>query len=308
MDKVLILGVNGFTGRYFQRYIAAYGLLDKFVFIGVDKTAHKPAFREYRQLDLLRSKEYKELLIEEKPDYIINFAGVFKVANPEEMEEINAGIARNTFEIILSRKLKVKNILLIGSAAEYGANRNLPLREGAEFVPISRYGLSKVSQTQYAHSYCTNDNINVNIARTFNVIGRDISPLLSIGSFVKQLKSAKNGDTIFVGNLNTKRDFLNAEDMVCAYWKILIQGRRGEDYNVCSGKSYLIKDILDFLIKKSEKKVNIEVKQEFVRKNDILDSYGDNSKLKRDTDWKEEKDIFATLSDIFEDKQYIDEK
>jgi len=307
MDKVLILGVNGFTGRYFQRYIASCDLLNKFVFVGVDRTNQMPALREYRQVDLLRFKEYEELLIEEKPNYIINFAGVFNAASPEEMERINAGIARDTFEIILSRKLRIKNILLIGSAAEYGANRNLPLKEGVELVPINPYGLSKVLQTAYARFYCAHYNIKVNVARTFNVIGKGISPLLSIGSFVEQLKNAKNGDTIFVGNLNTKRDFLDAGDVVRAYWKILMCGKQGQDYNVCSGRSYRIKDILDFLIKESGKRVNIKVKQEFLRKNDILDSYGDNRKLKRDTGWKEEKDIFVTLLGIFENENCIDD-
>lgn len=301
MDKILVLGINGFTGKHFQDFIVKNKLLKEASFVGADQAIEKRIDIDYKKIDLSCYKDFENLILDVAPDYIINFAGIFSSKSFSELEDINAGIARNMFEIILRNRLAVKNILLIGSAAEYGLNSNFPISEEAQLNPVSPYGVSKVIQTVYANYYYANFGANLNIARTFNVAGRYLSPLLSVSSFVEQIRKARNGDKILVGNLNTKRDFLDIADVVNAYWKILMNGKRGQVYNVCSGKSLYMKDALDFLIKKSGKKISIEVKKEYLRKNDLLDSYGDNSKLKLDTGWKEEKDIFFSLSAMLEE-------
>jgi len=301
MDKILVLGINGFTGKHFQDFIVKNKLLKGASFVGADKAIEKRIGICYKKIDLSCYKDLEKLILGVAPDYIINFAGIFNSKSFSELENINAGISRNIFEVILRNRLTVKNTLLIGSAAEYGLNSNLPIAEEEKLNPVSPYGVSKVIQTVYANYYLANFGANVNIARTFNVVGRYLSELLSVSSFVEQIRKARNGDKILVGNLNTKRDFLDIADVVNAYWKILMNGKQGQVYNVCRGKSLCIKDILDFLIKRSGKKISIEVKKEYLRKNDILDSYGDNSRLKLDTDWKEEKDIFASLSAMLEE-------
>lgn len=301
MDKILVLGINGFTGKHFQDFIVKAKLLKKASFVGADKTIEKRIGIEYKKIDLSCYKDFENLIVRVAPDYIINFAGIFNSENFSELENINAGISRNIFEVILRNRLRVRNILLIGSAAEYGLNNNLPITEEARLNPISPYGVSKAIQTVYANYYYANFGANVNIARTFNVAGRYLSPILSVGSFVEQIRKARNGDKILVGNMDTKRDFLDIADVVNAYWKILMKGHQGQVYNVCSGKSLYMKDILDFLVKISGKKISVKVKKEYVRKNDILDSYGDNSKLKYDTGWKKKNDIFASLSEMLEE-------
>ncbi len=301
MDKILVLGINGFTGKHFQDFIVKNKLLKEVSFVGADQTIEKRIDIDYKKIDLSCYKDFENLILDAAPDYIINFAGIFNSKSFSELEDINAGIARNMFEIILRNRFAVKNILLIGSAAEYGLNSNLPIAEEARLNPVSPYGVSKVIQTVYANYYYANFGANVNIARTFNVVGKYLSPLLSVSSFVEQIRKARNGDKILVGNLNTKRDFLDIADVVNAYWKILMDGKQGQVYNVCSEKSLCMKDILDFLVKRSGKKIGVEVKKEYVRKNDILDSYGDNSKIKQDTGWREKKDIFATLSAMLEE-------
>ena len=102
---------------------------------------------------------------------------------------------------------------------------------------------------------------------------------------MRQIKTARDGDEILVGNLDTKRDFLDIEDVVDAYWRILFRGKNGAIYNVCSGESVYINQILRFLVEKSKKSLQIRVASERVSNNDIGDSYGDNSRLKRDTGW-----------------------
>lgn len=295
MDKILILGINGFTGRHFQKYIVKNNLLNTFSFFGVDLSIERLTGINYARINLLDYKKFEKLVLKIKPDYIINLSGVFNHSKFQIMEESNAGISRNVLEIIVKNKLLVKKILLIGSAAEYGRASALPIRESTPLRPMSFYGLSKATQGAYCDYYVRNFNINASIARTFNIIGEGISDSLCVGSFAKQIKKAANKDVIYVGNLKTKRDFLNIEDVVDAYWKILINGKKGETYNVCSGRSYCIKDILKYLINESGKKIKVEVRDDLVRENDVLDSFGDNRKLRKDTGWKEKNSVFSAI-------------
>ena len=126
-----------------------------------------------------------------------------------------------------------------------------------------------------------------------------MSPALSIGHFIQQIQDAADGDNISVGNIKTKRDFLDIEDVISAYWQILIDGKSGEIYNVCRGESTFIKEILGYLIQLSNKSLNISVKKELIKKFDILDSFGDNSKLLHDTHWMPSIDINESLEKLY---------
>lgn len=297
MRKVLILGINGFTGKHFQEYIIANRLRDAFSFVGVDKTIDRPCFIKCKKMDLLSFNNLEKLILDESPDYILNLIGTFNTREPHIID-INAGISRNIFEILIKHKRTVEKILLIGSAAEYGLYNRLPIKENTPLNPITIHGLSKVIQTTYANFYFRNYNLHMNIARTFNVIGRSISPLLSLGSFVSQIRKIKNTGIVYVGNLNSGRDFLDIKDVLSAYWKILLKGKSGEVYNVCSGSSHSIKDILKFLIARSHKKIRIVTRKDYVRKPDLLDSFGDNIKLRKDVGWRQENDIWSALSEM----------
>lgn len=298
MNKVLILGINGFSGKHFQYYIKNHHLTKSYEFIGVDKQIEPIIDIKYIKKDLSIYDNLENILKEKIPDYIINLVGIFYSDDFKQILDINANISYNILEIVLKEKLKVKNILLIGSAAEYGIPKSLPLTEEFFLQPVNSYGLSKVIQTKYMKYFSQNSSIPVNMARTFNVIGKNISTSLCIGNFVQQINQAKNNDTIYVGNLDTKRDFLDIADAIHSYWLILTKVKKGEIYNVCQGESIAIKDILNTLIKKSGKKINIKVKEEFLKKRDILDIFGDNSKLKHDTGWNSHIDIISSLNKL----------
>ncbi|MCX5782775.1 MAG: NAD-dependent epimerase/dehydratase family protein [Elusimicrobia bacterium] len=281
MKKILILGINGFTGKYLQKYIVKNNLRKKYLFIGVDKKIDKQIAIKYIVRDLLVDQSLEKIIVSVKPDYIVNLAGILKSNDPLKAIEINANLSLRIFETIVKNKLIVKKILIIGSAAEYGKPKYLPVDETHELNPLNCYGLSKVIQTQYANYYHHNFGLNVNIARTFNLIGEGMPDLLVFGSFVKQISNAKDGDKIYVGNLGSKRDFVDVKYAVEVYWKILLNGKAGEIYNVCSGKSIRIRDIVLDLLKKSEKKLKLSIDKSRIYKNDVPNIYGDNSFLKR---------------------------
>jgi GDP-4-dehydro-6-deoxy-D-mannose reductase len=301
MYKILFLGSNSFTGYHFKNFINNNGLHKEFNFVGVDRNDEdnsKSSNIEYLKINALNEDELENVLTRLKPDYIINFIGTFYGDSYEEYININTNITRNIFKLIVKNNLIVKKVLVIGSAAEYGKVCELPVKENSVSDPVSFYGLSKLMQTYVSKYYYNNHGINMNVARTFNIIGKGISNKLSVGNFIDQIGKAKEGDSIKVGNLNAKRDYLFISDVIEAYWEILINGRSGEIYNVCFSKSYSMEDILNTLITSSGKLINTRIDKTLVKSNDISDIFGDNSKLMSHTAWYPKKDI------MLDDKLY----
>jgi GDP-4-dehydro-6-deoxy-D-mannose reductase len=303
MDKVLILGCNGYIGRNFQKYIHTHGLHKRYCFIGIDRTHDNNPLIKITAFDLLDCHRLERFIFQERPDYILNLAGSFTEQDFDSLEKINASLSRNIFEIALKGRLNPKKILLIGSAAEYGHCEQLPLFEDQPLAPSNYYGLSKMMQTHYSSYYFRNHHLNITLARTFNIIGPVMPPSLSIGSFVRQIKNIKDSGTISVGSLNTRRDYLYIDDVVHAYWKLLLHGLPGVIYNVCSGRSIAMKDLLESLIAQSQKKISFNIDTMLIRENDINDSFGSNEKIISEIGWKPSNNIFDKLTEILNGNQ-----
>lgn len=331
MRRILILGVNSFTGHHLKRFIGERGLAGEYTVIGVDRQARDsmlPGGRsrigeigglfgsgsgfiqtyqggscnnniEYIRANLMDRGELERLMVRTAPDYIINLVGTFSSHAFIDYFRVNAELTEMIFEIILERGMKVRNILLVGSAAEYGAAGELPVKEDAELRPVGLYGLSKVMQWEIARYYHRKHGIPVNVARTFNIIGSGISSSLSVGSFIEQIRNAGDWSTIKVGNLEARRDYLHIDDVVEAYWEILMKGNPGETYNVCSEKSVSMEELLHGLIRQSGKSIYVVVDPQRLKGNDIKDIYGSNEKLREHIGWQPKKRVMECL-DLFD--------
>ncbi len=294
MDKILFLGSNSFTGYYFQKFINQKALEKQYKFIGTDISESNNSdfsVSDYIRLNPLDRNALSNVITDLKPDYIINFIGTFSGASYNDYLDVNVNISKNIFDILLENKLNVKKVLLIGSAAEYGIVRDMPINENCSNNPVNYYGLSKLFQTHTARYYYNNYGIKTNVLRTFNIIGKGISKNLSIGNFIDKIEKANDGDSITVGNLFPRRDFLHIEDVIEAYWEVLKGGKSGEIYNVCSGRSIPMQDIFSTFVKMSSKNLSSTVDEKLIKKDEIMDIYGDNSKIKADTNWSPKIDI-----------------
>ena len=280
----MILGSNGFIGKNLVRYILTNDLMNEFSFIlvGRKQTEEKIDGITYRFADLTNYNLLESLLVSTAPNYIINLAGIID-SDLDACIQLNAELPRKILEIIISNKLSIDKVLLIGSAAEYGGNSSVPLTEPDDLRPLSPYGLSKLIQTEYFRYYAP--KIKVNLARTFNIIGPFISNKLSIGSFIEKINQCGDYDFIYTGNLSSKRDYLYVDDVISAFLSILISGRPGEIYNVCSGEAISMHHIVSSLIRVSGKTIEVKIDPGLVREIDIPISYGNNQKIIDHTGW-----------------------
>lgn len=302
MKKVLVFGAAGFIGRYFIDYITRNNLDKHYSFVYTfRKTGDFCDSGAWVHFDYEQGVCVEEFIKQIKPDYILNLIGTYSSSSVADMIKINTQFSMEIMKALKCLDMGNTRLLLIGSAAEYGNNPMLPLMEKEHLSPLSEYGLSKKLQTEAFDFYVANYGINSSIARTFNVIGRFAPACLSIGYFYDQIIRAKEvGGEIKVGNIRSRRDFLDLRDVVDAYWRILLDGKSGEVYNVCSGQSVKMEYVLNQMILESAKSIKVIAEEVSFSKNDVTDSYGDNSKLIKELGWTPTVRIEESLSALFE--------
>jgi len=151
-----------------------------------------------------------------------------------------------------------------------------------------------------AYQYHKSYGIKTIVTRAFNHEGPRRGEVFVTSNFAKQIAEIEKGlkePIIHVGNLDSSRDFTDVRDMVKAYSLAVEKCTPGEVYNICSGKDWKIKEMLDMLLSKS--KVKIEVKQDpsRMRPSDVEILLGDCTKFKEKTGWKTTIPFEQTLED-----------
>jgi GDP-4-dehydro-6-deoxy-D-mannose reductase len=139
--------------------------------------------------------------------------------------------------------------------------------------------------------------------RPFNHIGPRQSPDYVVPNFAKQITEIEKGlkePILTVGNLEAKRDFTDARDMVKAYWLALQKGEAGEVYNICSGKAPSVKELLDKFLAMSKKDIEVRQDSKKLRSSDVPLLIGDSTKFREKTGWKPEIPFERTLQDTLD--------
>jgi len=306
VKRVLITGSGGFVGRILVDATADRG----FEVWGADR-APSESFSGERQLsvDLTNETAVGKLLDQAQPDAIVHLAGQASVHR--SFEEPIETILNNTLPILyILDRLRAGpgtcRLLTVGSADEYGPVASpdlLPLREEGPVEPNNPYALAKSIQNQYCGGYATLYGLDVVMTRSFNHTGagqRDTFVLPSFARQVAEIKLGRREPVIRVGNLDVKREFLDVRDVCDAYLALLERGRRGETYNVCSGISYGLRDMLERLCAIAGVEVTIEVDPERLRPVDTPELRGDPAKIESDTEWRAKTPIEDTLRSLVE--------
>ncbi|MFX0071614.1 MAG: GDP-mannose 4,6-dehydratase [Candidatus Hermodarchaeota archaeon] len=271
----------GFIGKAFIDYhLAQENVVEDIFTVDIISVKNKNHF----QCDATVFEKLNKIIQEVKPDEIYNFSGSF--SNIFEKDYLNNVIVtKNIFDsIVLNENYNCK-ILINGSAAEYGFLKdiNMPIKENHPLNPISSYGLTKIYQTYLAITYFLRNDVQVYIARPFNIIGYGISTNLFIGRLLEGIKNnIKNKDKIVVGNLNNERDYLDIEDLIRAYDKIMNYGSPGEIYNIGSGISIKMQNLFDMFLKLfGIATTEVEINKNFTSKYDVPKIIADISKLSK---------------------------
>lgn len=227
---------------------------------------------------------------------------VFYLAHDRQLSsQQNLESTRSFFEVLLEVKPDLR-VVLPGSAAEYGviSPSNLPVTEDTECFPVTEYGIFKKKQNQLVMEYSAH-GLNLVTGRIFNTIGTDAPRHTLIGSFFSKIKTALSSaeKEIHVGNLDLKRDFIDIEDVCHALILLADYGKRGSTYQIASGHSVSLRKVLDKMIFYAQTPITVRENTSEIPPNSVLDMYGSNEKIKKDTGWTQKFTWNESISRLF---------
>ena len=268
--KALITGISGFVGSHLAEYLldttdwevagTVFGPYANIVDL-YDRLELYPA--ELSRLDVMTF-----VLEHARPDCIFHLAGQPLVSasqrDPWGTLENNIRVQLNVLEAVVRTRPNCR-VLVVGSGEEYGlvSPDELPIDEDTPLRPLSPYAVSKVAQDLLGLQYHLTHKVHAVRVRPFNHIG----PRQRLGfvapDFASQIAAAELGlkpRMIEVGNRAIRRDFSDVRDVVRAYVLLITSGEPGQVYNVGSGESHSVEEVLSTLLAMSS--VSIEVKQD----------------------------------------------
>ncbi|PLW79469.1 GDP-mannose 4,6 dehydratase [Candidatus Woesearchaeota archaeon] len=291
--RALITGINGFVGQHLENFIH-----DK----GVEVFGIENKKTNYIECDITDKSRLKEVIAEVKPDWIFHLAAISAVGicekDPELARKVNVEGFRNLLSSIDELGLKCR-ILFTSTSNVYGRIGKEVLSEDDKTEPVSVYAKTKLAAEKIISDF---PKVDVVISRSFNHIGPGQLKGFITSDFASQIADIEKSDdkkgSISVGNLLSIRDYTDVRDIVEAYYQLIKKGECSKIYNICSGKGFSGKDILDILLGFSNSE--IEVVSRSFRQNDIDKLIGNNDKFFSLTGWKPKISIEKSLKDILD--------
>ena len=303
--KALITGINGFVGEYLSDFLISNQIDVYGTVLSEEVSIENISDNKIFKMDLLDKNEVNKIIAEINPDYIFHLAGQSSVAlswkKPDLTINVNVIGTINLLEAVKLYSNKSR-VLIIGSSDQYGIvnPEQCPISENTPMNPQSPYATSKKTQEEIAIQYFKAFKIDTIIVRAFNHIGPKQNKGFVIADFASQIaeiEKEKKAAIIKVGNLDAKRDFTDVRDVVRAYYLVMTNGKPGEIYNVGSGITYKIKEILDKLLSLAKVSIYIEKDNDKMRPSDVPLIQCDNSKISTECGWTLQYPIDQTLID-----------
>ena len=291
--EILITGGAGFIGSHILAQLQGRRDMDVVVFDNLSSGSkeHVPAGMELVEGDVCDEAAVDALFADHHFDAVIHLAAQtmvpFSVDHPVEDCQINLEGVLHVLETC--RTHGTGHILFSSSAAVYGDNLHIPLKETERLVPTSPYGITKMTTEHYLRVYHELYGMDATVFRFANVYGERQGEKGEGGvvSIFCKLLSQRQGITVF-GDGNQTRDFVYAGDIAQAIIRALpLKGCH--TMNVSTGQETSIND----LIRSFEKAVGYTVPVQYTapRTGDILRSVLSNEALKRDLGFVPEMDL-----------------
>lgn len=269
----LIFGVTGQDGSYLAELLLKKNYIVNGVkrrsssinTLRIDHIYQDPHEKNYRFRlhygDITDSSSVSNIIKKTKPDEIYNLAAQSHVAVSFEVPEYTANAdalgALRILEAIKFHKLQKKTkFYQAGTSEMYGKVQKIPQNEKTNFYPLSPYGVAKL----YAHWITRNYREAYNIFACNGILFNHESPRRGETFVTKKIISGlcniKEGKQkkLFLGNINSRRDWGHARDYCEAMWKMLQQKHPG-DYVIATGKQYSIKEFVNLASKKLKMKI-----------------------------------------------------
>lgn len=327
MKKALITGVTGQDGSYLAEFLLekgyeVHGLLRRSSVDYHERISHiegTPGFY-FHYGDLSDSMSIMSVISAVRPDEIYNLAAQSHVQVSFEVPEFTADIdAIGVLRILEAVRLcglgDSCRIYQASTSELYGEVEEVPQNEDTPFHPYSPYAVAKQygfwitkEYREAYHMFCCSGILfnHESERRGETFVTRKITLAAA------RIRQGKQ-DKLYLGNLDSLRDWGYARDYVECMWLIL-QNDKPEDFVIATGKQHTVREFcklafhyagieLEFTgegidekgIDKKSGRVLVEVSARFYRPTDVVNLLGDPSKAKRELGWNPEKTSFEEL-------------
>ena len=340
--KALIFGITGQDGSYLaelllkKKYIV-HGVKRRSSSINTFRVDHiyqdpqiksRNFFLHYG--DITDSTSVSKIIESIKPDEIYNLAAQSHVAVSFEVPEYTANAdALGTLRILEAIKFhkleKKTKFYQAGTSEMYGKVQETPQNEKTNFYPVSPYGVAKL----YAHWITKNYREAYNIFGCNGILFNHESPrrgeTFVTKKIIRALVKIKMGKQkkLFLGNLDSKRDWGHARDYVIAMWKIL-QQKKPDDFVIATGKQLSIRQFINLVAKKlnfnivwrgkgvnekgfdlNTKKNIIMIDKNYIRPLDVNTLLGNAAKARKQLSWKPKINIHQLIEEMISEEVNI---
>lgn len=332
--RVLITGITGFVGSHLAEWLRTREDIEVFgtyrrrsrldnlehllphshlVEVGVANvnTLREAFLRGKINLinsDLADAFSVHKLVAAVRPDRIFHLAAQSFVPGswnaPGETLQTNIMSQLNLFEGV--REAGIDPLIQVaGSSEEYGLvlPDEVPITEHNPLRPLSPYAVSKVTQEMLAYQYWKSYGVRSIVSRGFNHTGPRRGANFAESTFALQIARIEKGlqePVIYVGDLTSYRDYTDVRDMVRAYWLLLEHGEPGEVYNIGTGATHSMQEVLDTYLSMSRVRVEVRPDPTRMRPSDVKLLWADASKFRRATGWEPEIPFTQTLKDLLD--------
>lgn len=295
----LVTGATGFAGRHLVAHLRSQGS-------GVHGWAHHTAPSSdsgvsWTQVDLLDREAILAALDAARPSAIYHCAGVADVhgawSAPAYALHVNAIGTHYLLESVRALGLDCR-VLVTGSALVYRPSAEA-IDEDHAIGPSTPYGVSKLAQEMTARQ----SPLDALLARPFNHAGPGQSPAYVTSAFAQQIADIEAGrrdPVLRVGNLDARRDITDVRDTVRAYHALVERGAVRRPYNICSGQTRCMRELLDILLSFARARVRVETDPARLRPSDTPVVHGSHARITAETGWEPVIPIEQTLSDLLD--------
>lgn len=306
--RVLITGVSGFVGRHLATACGRAGA----EVVGVGRAPVEESLRDqlhnYGRADLNDAEAIARVVRQTRPDRVFHLAAEASVdaswRAPGETIANNLTTSQHLLQAVRDHAPDA-GVLISCSGEEYGTvpDARLPVTESEPLRPQNPYAVSKAAVDLLGSFYADAHGLAVVRTRAFNHCGPGQSDAYVVAALASQVAGAEAAGRSVIrvtsGDLRPRRDFTDVRDIVRAYWLASELAAPGV-YNVCSGHSIAIADILMMLAAESGLDVEQRTDPDRIRKHEVMDVRGSHEKLTGATGWQPEIPLEQTLRDTLD--------
>ena len=328
--KALITGITGQDGSYLaelllEKEYEVHGVVRRASLINTDRVDHiydNPNFHLHYG-DLTDSANIIGLIQKIQPDEIYNLGAMSHVKVSFELPEYTGEVdALGTLRILEAVRLlgmedKVR-IYQASTSELYGKVQEVPQSETTPFYPRSPYGVAKLYGYWIVKNYREAYGLHASSGILFNHESPRRGETFVTRKITRGLSRISVGmqDTLYLGNLNARRDWGHAADYVKAMW-LMLQQDQPDDYVIATGEMYSVRYFVEHAadyfgmnivwevegldevgIDRTTGQAVIKVDPKYFRPTEVEQLCGDPTKAKKILGWEPEIDFQALVQDM----------